>query len=85
MDVAIPPKGSAVYVRYLDNSFSQTLSVLSERETMGWFSQEIGSYINIQHDRTIDKIEYSNGSGSGILIPKESIIKIFHIADMESE
>ena len=84
MDVAIP-KGSRVYIRYLDQSFSQTLSVLSERETMGWLSQEIGPYINIQHDRTIEKIQNSKGSGSGILIPKESIIKIYLIEDVESE
>ncbi len=85
MDVAIPPKGSAVYVRYLDQSFSHALSVLSERETMGWLSQEVGPYINIQNDRTIEKIQYPIGSGSGILIPKESIIKIYLIEDMESE
>jgi len=83
MDIAIP-KGSAVYVRYLDQGLSQTLSDVVERETMGWLAQEIGQYINIQHDRTIESIQYSHGSGSGILIPKNSIIDI-HLVKRESE
>ncbi len=46
MDVALP-KGSAVYIRYLDQGLNQTLSDVTERETMGWLAQEIGQYINI--------------------------------------
>jgi hypothetical protein len=84
MDVAIP-KGSAVYIRYLDQCPNQTLSDVTERETMGWLAQEIGQYINIQNDRTIENIQYSNGSGSGILIPKNSILEIHLIVKRESE
>lgn len=84
MDVAIP-KGSAVYIRYLDQGPNQTLSDVAERETMGWLAQEIGPYVNIQYDRTIESIQYSNGSGSGILIPKTSILEIHLVVKRESE
>jgi hypothetical protein len=84
MDVAIP-EGSAVYIRYLDPGLNETLSDVTERETMGWLAQEIGQYINIQNDRTIENIQYSNGSGSGILIPKNSILEIHLIVKRESE
>jgi hypothetical protein len=84
MNVAIP-SGSAVYVRYLDQGLSQTLSDVAEQKTMGWLAQEIGQYINIENDRTIDNIQYSHGSGSGILFPKNSILEIQLVAKRESE
>ena len=83
MNVAIP-KGSAVYVRYLDQGLSQTLSDVFERETIGRLAHEIGQYINVQNDRPIESIQLPNGSGSGILIPKNSILEI-HLVKRESE
>jgi hypothetical protein len=84
MTVTIPPLGSAVYVLYLESGPSNTLLDAAERETMGWVAQEIGQYINIQHDRTIENIQYSSGSGSGMLIPKSSILEIY-LVKRESE
>jgi hypothetical protein len=84
MDIAIP-KRSAVYVRYLNQGLSQTLSDVVELETMGWLGQEIGQHINIQHDRTVESIQHSSGSGNGVIIPKNSIIDIHLVGKRESE
>jgi len=79
MDEAIP-KGSAVYIRYREHiPFSntiETVKVAAERETIRWLTQEIGKYICIQHDRTIESFQYSNGSASGIILRKSYILKI---------
>jgi hypothetical protein len=78
------PKDSVVYVLYRDNIQCGILPDATERETIGWLAQEIGPYINIQHDRTIESIQYPSGSGSGILVPKNSIKEI-HVMKRESE
>lgn len=79
------PKGSAVYVRYWGQNLNPIMKEVSERETMGWLAQEIGPYINIQQDRTIESIQYQSGSGSGVLVPKISIIDIYVVEKRESK
>jgi hypothetical protein len=84
MGVAIP-KDSAVYIRYLDQGLNPIMPDAAERETMGWLTQELGNYICIQHDRTIESFQYSNGSASGIRLPKSSILEIHVVVKRESE
>jgi len=84
MEVAIP-KGSAVYIRYLDQGLNSTSSDAAERETIGWLTQEIGEYICIQNDRTVEDFQYSSGSASGIFLPKSCILEIFVVVKRESE
>ena len=66
MDTAIPEDGSAVYVLYGERE---------PRELLGWL-RKVGDLILIENDRTIESPEYSSGSGSGIKLPNNSIIKI---------
>jgi hypothetical protein len=66
MEEAIPENGSAVYVLY---------GKREPRELLGWL-RKVGDLILIENDRTIESPEYSSGSGSGIKLPNNSIIKI---------
>ena len=79
------PKGSAVYIRYRDNiPFSntiETIKVAAERETIGWLTQEIGEYLCNQHDRTIEKLQYTSGTASGIVLRKSCILEIRAICE----
>jgi hypothetical protein len=66
MGIAIPEDGSAVYVIYGKGQ---------RREILGWL-RKVGDIILIENDRTIDDIHYSCGSGSGVRLLNNSIIKI---------
>jgi len=84
MDEAIP-KGSAVYIRYREHiPFSntiETVKVAAERETIRWLTQEIGDFLCIQHDRTIEKLQYSSGTASGMVLRKSCILEIRAICE----
>ncbi len=79
------PKGSAVYIRYREHipfgNHIKTIKVAAERETIGWLTQEIGDYVCIQHDRTIEKLQYSSGSASGIVLRKSCILEIHAVCE----
>ena len=66
MEEAIPKNGSAVYVLY---------GKRQSRELLGWL-RKVGDLILIENDRTIERLEYSSGSGSAIKLPNDSIIEI---------
>jgi hypothetical protein len=66
LDKAIPEDGSAVYVLYGKGQ---------RREILGWL-RKVGDLILIENDRTIEDIQFSSGSGSGIRLPNNSIIEI---------
>lgn len=79
MDEAIP-KGSAVYVRYLDHvlykNTPKPLEKPAERETIGWLTKDEKGVVYIENDRTLDKLPYSSGTGSGFVLIKSCIIEI---------
>ncbi|MCJ7722064.1 hypothetical protein MUO98_06635, partial [Candidatus Bathyarchaeota archaeon] len=85
MEQAIPPEGSAVHVRYLESGTSKTLLDVAERETLGWLNSNTGKEIYIQHDRTVESLQNSHGSASGIRIPISSIVKICLVDKRESD
>jgi len=79
MDKAIP-KGSAVYVRYKDhvlfkNTFKPIADV-AERETLGWLTQETNELLCIQNDRTVESLQHSSGTASGLILLKSCILEI---------
>jgi len=78
-------KGSAVYIRYRDQlPFKDTPDAVeeaTERETMGWLTQEIGDFVCIQHDRTVESFQYSSGSANGIVLRKSCILEIHAICE----
>ena len=84
MNKVIPPQGSAVHVLY-HKAKSKTLLDVAERETMGWLNSNTGKDIYIQHDRTVESIQNSNGSAIGIRIPIKSLIKICIVDGKESK
>ena len=73
-------KGSVVYIRYLDHvlyrNTPKAVEEAAERETIGWLTHENGKLLHIEHDRTLDKLPYSSGSGSGLVLLKSCIIEI---------
>ena len=79
MDEAIP-KGSAVYVRYLDHvlykNTPKPVEEPAERETIGWLTKDEKGVVYIENDRTLDKLPYSSGTGSGFVLIKSCIIEI---------
>jgi hypothetical protein len=79
------PKGSVVYIRYREHipfrNNVKTINVAAERETLGWLTQEIGDYVCIQNDRTPEKLQYSNGSASGIVLRKSCILEMHAICE----
>jgi len=85
MTITIPPKGSAVYVLYLESGHSKALLDVAERETLGWLNDETGKGIYIQHDRIVDSFQNSHGTASGIRIPISSIVKICLVDKRESD
>jgi len=74
------PRGSAVYIRYLDHipfrNAPEALANAAERETIGWLTQETGQLLCIQHDRTIESIHTSSGTASGLVLLKSRILEI---------
>ena len=74
------PTGSVAYVRYLDHvlykNTPQPIKKAAERETIGWLTHENGKLLHIEHDRTLDTLPYSSGSGSGLVLLKSCIIEI---------
>jgi len=78
VDIAIP-KGSVVYVRYLDHvlyrNTPKPVKEPVEREALGWLIDKSDEVFNIVNDRTIDKVPYSSGTGSGFVLIKSCIIE----------
>jgi hypothetical protein len=74
------PKGSAVYIRYLDHvlfrNTPEALDQPAEREAIGWLTQENRELVCIQHDRTIENLEYAGGTTSGLVLLKSCILEI---------
>ena len=74
------PLGSVVYIRYLDHVlFKNTPDAVedaAERETVGWLTQETGKLLCIQHDRTMESLQYSSGTASGLVLLKNCILEI---------
>jgi len=79
MDKAIP-KGSAVYIRYKDHilfrNTAKPIADAAERETLGWLTQENNELLCIQHDRTIESLQHSSGTASGLILLKSCILEI---------
>ena len=79
MDVAIP-EGSVVYIRYLDHvlykNTPNAVKEAAERETVGWLTHKNDTLLCIENDRTIEKLPYSSGSGSGLVLLKSCILEI---------
>jgi hypothetical protein len=79
LDIAIP-KGSVVYVRYLDHVLYRNtpkhVKEPAERETLGWLIDKSDEVLCIGSDRTIDELPYSSGSGSGLVLLKSCIIEV---------
>ena len=73
-------KGSVVYIRYLDHvlyrNTPKTVEEAVERETIGWLTQETGKLFCVQNDRTLDKLPYTNGTASGLVLIKSCILEI---------
>jgi len=74
------PLGSAVYIRYLDHvlfrNTPEALEKPAERETIGWLTQETKELICIQHDRTIESLNYAIRTASGLVLLKSCILQI---------
>ena len=74
------PVGSAVYIRYRDHVlFRNTLEAVdqpAERETIGWLTQENRELVCIQHDRTIENLQYASGRATGLVLLKSCILEI---------
>jgi hypothetical protein len=72
--------GSMVYVRYLDHvlyrNIPKPIDEPAERETIGWLTKDEKEIVCIENDRTLDKLPYSSGSGSGLVLLKSCIIEI---------
>lgn len=74
------PLGSAVYIRYRDHvlyrNTPEALENAAERETIGWLTQENKELLCIQHDRTIESLQYAGGTASGLVLLKSHILEI---------
>jgi len=79
MNQAIP-HGSVVYIRYKDHVlFRNTVKPLkdaAERETLGWLTQQNSELLCIQNDRTIESLQHSSGTASGLILLKSCILEI---------
>jgi hypothetical protein len=76
----IIPPGSVVYIRYLDHvlyrNTPEAVEEPAERETIGWLTKEEKGVVYIENDRTLDKLPYSSGSGSGLVLIKSCILEV---------
>ena len=73
------PQGSVVYVRYKDHVLfrnTKPIKDAAERETVGWLTQENSELLCIQHDRTIESLNESCGTTSGLLLLKSCILEL---------
>jgi len=74
------PSGSIVYVRYQDHvlfkNTSEPVSEVADRETVGWLTHENPEHICIEHDRTIEQLQFARGTGSGVVLLKSCIREI---------
>ena len=74
------PKGSIVYIRYKDHvlfkNTAKPIRDIAERETMGWLTHENTEHVCIEHDRTIESLQYASGTGSGLVLLKSCIVEI---------
>ena len=74
------PLGSVVYVRYLDHvlyrNTPKPIEEPAERETIGWLTKEKRKLFCIENDRTLDKLPYSSGTGSGLVLIRSCILEI---------
>jgi hypothetical protein len=74
------PLCSVVYVRYLDHvlykNTPKPIEEATERETIGWLTKDEKGIICIENDRTLNKLPYSSGSGSGLVLLKSCILEI---------
>ncbi|WNZ30063.1 MAG: hypothetical protein IAX21_04210 [Candidatus Bathyarchaeota archaeon] len=72
--------GSVVYVRYWDHvlykNTPKPIEEPAERETIGWLTKDEKGLVCVETDRTLDKLPYSSGSGSGLVLLKSCIIEI---------
>jgi hypothetical protein len=79
MDKAIQNK-TLVYIRYLDHvlykNTPKPIEEATERETIGWLTKDEKGIICIENDRTLNKLPYSSGSGSGLVLLKSCILEI---------
>jgi hypothetical protein len=70
----IPLEGLAVHIRYKD-PIARDKGV-PIRETLGWLTRKVGDCFCIEHDRTIENLQYSGGSGNGLILQKSCILDI---------
>jgi hypothetical protein len=74
------PKDSIVYIRYKDHvlyrNTPEDLEYADERETVGWLTQENKELLCIQHDRTIESLQYASATASGLVLLKSCILEI---------
>jgi hypothetical protein len=74
------PAGSVVYIRYLDHvlyrNTPKPIEEPVECETVGWLIGERKDVLSIGNDRTLDKLPYSRGKGSGFALVKSCIIEV---------
>jgi hypothetical protein len=78
----IIPEGLAVHIRYKDPVAERGKSPLT-RETLGWLTHEIGGCFCIEHDRTVENIQYPGGSGNGLILQKSCILEIRVICETD--
>jgi hypothetical protein len=74
------PQDSIVYIRYVDHvlyrNTPEALENAAERETIGWLTQENKELVFVQHDRTIENLQYASGTASGLVLLKSCILEI---------
>jgi len=75
------PKNSVMYILYLDHVLYRNTPKPVEKpvecETVGWLTSETKEVMHIENDRTLDKLPYSSGRGSGFVILKSCIKEIW--------
>lgn len=74
------PKGPIVYIRYKDHvlfrNTAKPVNDVAERETVGWLTHENKEHVCVEHDRTIENLQYTSGTGSGLVLLKSCILEI---------
>ena len=74
------PLCSVVYIRYRDHvlfkNTPEAVEDAAERETIGWLTHQTGKLLCIQHDITIESLQYASGTVSGLVLLKNCILEI---------
>jgi len=74
------PTGSIVYIRYKDHvlfkNTAKPVKDVADRETVGWLTHENKEHVCVEHDRTIEQLQYASGTGSGLVLLKSCIQEI---------